>query len=188
MASSGTKRRWRSTRFDRKYSSLHGRSSTDEARLHFSTAQERPYAPEGFQISWQRSLGHLRHSAEQVGPLAAAIDSTIKWITLCPMPRRFRLWFVILCALTLTFAQQAALAHSVGHALSWSAGDEPSLPHSKVCEQCHQAGQLGLGLISQAPALYFSACFAKPVVHPRSVHEQSTRPPFSSRAPPAILA
>lgn len=98
-----------------------------------------------------------------------------------------RSWIACLLALVLVVAQQAALAHGIAHAVSLATGDDPGLPHSKVCDQCNQASNLGLGMVSEPARLDCNARFHSHIGGRVSVHDAAWLPPFSSRAPPTTL-
>lgn len=92
-----------------------------------------------------------------------------------------------LCALLLVLAQHAAWAHGISHLGANGGGDDPTLPqHSKVCDQCHQASQLGAAL---APALVVF-CGAPlqlaPATCREAVFEAVATTPYSPRAPPIL--
>lgn len=97
-------------------------------------------------------------------------------------PRGLVAW---LCVLLLVFAQHAALAHGISHLGAGASGDDPTLPfHDKVCEQCHQASQVGAGLPPARIVVDVALPHLAPLEVSGSVFESPSAPPFSSRAPP----
>lgn len=92
-----------------------------------------------------------------------------------------------LCALLLVLAQHTAWAHGISHLGAQGGGDEPSLPqHSKVCDQCHQASQLGAGAAPTLRVFASSLLHSAPEAVLTAVFEAASLPPFSSRAPPHV--
>lgn len=92
-----------------------------------------------------------------------------------------------LCVLLLVLAQHGALAHGISHLGAKAAGDEPtlSLP-DKVCEQCHQASQVGAGLVPARIVIDIFLLRRAPAEDRDSVFISQATPPFNSRAPPRL--
>lgn len=64
--------------------------------------------------------------------------------------------FHALIALLLVFGQVGAQLHALSHlvpAVAAGAPDEPSLPHTQVCDKCIAYAQLGSALHASAPSL-----------------------------------
>lgn len=92
-----------------------------------------------------------------------------------------------LCALLLVLAQHTAWAHGISHLGAQGGGDDPSLPlHSKVCDQCHQASQLGTGVAPTLLVFASDLLHSVPAADAKAVFEAASLPPFSSRAPPRV--
>jgi len=94
----------------------------------------------------------------------------------------------ILVALFLLIAQQAAYTHALSHFDHRAPSTEhKQLPHSKACERCGLAAQLGTGLLSQSAAFLSVATYACTTFHlSRAFHPTAPRR-FLSRAPPSLL-
>ena len=95
----------------------------------------------------------------------------------------------ILVALSLLIAQQAAYTHALSHFDHRAPSTEnKQLPHSKACERCGLAAQLGTGLLSHSAAFLSVATYACTTLHlSRAFHPTAPRR-FLSRAPPSLLA
>ena len=63
-----------------------------------------------------------------------------------------RIFTPVLLALTLLFAQQAGLIHTLSHSLAEHEQQNKQLPHSAACGQCAAYTQLGSALNSAAPS------------------------------------
>jgi hypothetical protein len=110
--------------------------------------------------------------------------------------RRWRKLFVVLCALCLLGAQQAAYAHwivHIGTAVSVAPAadggdddDDDAPPH--VCTTCAAFAALNAAPPVVAPALAMgsveAALFSEPVP---AYTPASSAPPYIARAPPAVL-
>ena len=104
-----------------------------------------------------------------------------------PRAHRFRSLLALVLATVLVIAQHVAFAHGVTHLAAVASGDDPALPHAKMCDQCNQASNLGLGLPTPAVIVFAAPCFRVPPLQHDSVYQPRAVSPFSSRAPPAFL-
>ena len=98
-------------------------------------------------------------------------------------------FFPLLFALALLFAQQAGAVHVISHALEHLTQQQKDkdAPHSDACEQCENYAQLGSALNSAIHSFAVITVPAEVVRHisttPRSIHVLSA----AARGPPALL-
>ena len=91
-----------------------------------------------------------------------------------------------LLAVLLVIGQHAALAHGVTHLAVLAGGDDPSLPHFKVCDQCNQASNLSAGLAAQTLMVITPVCMD--ILCAAWQSPPATRTPlfYCARAPPRL--
>ena len=95
----------------------------------------------------------------------------------------------VLIALFLLIAQQAAYTHALSHFDHRAPTTEnKQLPHSKACERCGLAAQLGTGLLSQSAAFLSVATYVCTTLHLSRAYHPTAPRRFLSRAPPSLLA
>ena len=96
-------------------------------------------------------------------------------------------FFPLLLAFVLLFAQQAGVVHTLSHALEKQTQHDKQAPHSDVCEQCAAYAQLGNALSSVIHSFAAIAIPAEAVQHRstalRSIHILAA----TARGPPALL-
>jgi hypothetical protein len=91
----------------------------------------------------------------------------------------------LLLTLALLIGQQAAFAHAASHLADKLPTNDKQLPHSKACDQCVQAAQLGTALLDTAPIAFgVRSSLIDFTADCRSVHIPSPLRAFCSRAPP----
>ena len=97
------------------------------------------------------------------------------------------IFFPLLLAFTLLFAQQGGAVHTLSHALEDQAQHDKQTRHSPACEQCATYAQLGSVLSSAFHSFAVIATSAETVrqcsVALRSIHVLSA----VARGPPALL-
>jgi hypothetical protein len=105
------------------------------------------------------------------------------------MKRACAIFFPLLLALVLLFAQQVGAAHALRHALEdlTPQQEDKQVPHSDVCEQCANYLQLGsalnVGAYEFTPLIVSSETIQHRVILLRSVHTL----PAVARGPPYLL-
>lgn len=98
-----------------------------------------------------------------------------------------RIFFPVLLALALLFAQQSGVAHSLTHALDEQSQQNKHFPQSSACEQCAVYAQLGSALNSASCSFLVIAIPAE-ALHNGVIAFRSTLPPTAiARGPPAQL-
>jgi hypothetical protein len=99
------------------------------------------------------------------------------------------LFFPLLLAFILLFAQQAGAAHALHHALEnlTQQQEDKQAPHSNTCEQCAAYAQLGSAL-SVGAYIFTPLLVSGETVQHRNIPFRSVRTlPAVARGPPSFL-
>jgi hypothetical protein len=102
-----------------------------------------------------------------------------------------RIFYPLLLAFALLFAQMGGLTHGISHALanqSKSSGQSPfpeqSLPHDKYCGQCAAYAQIGSAIGSSSISFASSENFETLHFNEPASYTSTTFVAFAARAPP----
>lgn len=98
-----------------------------------------------------------------------------------------RIFFPLLLAFALLFAQQAGAAHALRHALENQSQQDKQTPHSLNCEQCATYAQLGSALGSATHSFALFATADDLVQHRVSTFRTIHTLAAVARGPPALL-